>query len=143
MLTRIIVLAVVVVVFGTAGIEAGQDPVAYCTDLFPDSYRLREFCIEEERGAAARLASRGDTVQTRAATRRAAVAANLQRFDGALVSEVSFGDVEVGELHSKVVARMPEGDFIRCVPSDDDDVRSCTWFEGNAPTARWLIRAVE
>ena len=71
------------------------------------------------------------------------VAANLQRFDGALVLEVSFGNVAVGELHSKVVARMPEGDFIRCVPWDDDDVRSCAWFEGNTAAARWLIRAVE
>ena len=101
MQTRITVAAVVVVVaFGTVGIEAGQDPVAYCTEVFPNSYQLREICIEQERGAAAHLASgasQGDTVQTRAAIRREIVAANLKRFDNALVSEVSFGDVEVGE----------------------------------------------
>ena len=145
-----IALIISTIVLGTVGIEAGQDPVAYCTDLFPDSYRMREFCLEQEREAAARLAASGDTAQPRADTVQAravikaeVVAANLARFDNALVSEVDFGSIEAGELHSRVVARMPEGDFIRCVPSGDDDVRSCAWFEGNVATARWLIRAAE
>ena len=121
-----------------AGIEAGQNPVEYCTELFPDSYSMRESCIKMEREAAARLRTESGPASTgwyRANPERVAAEAEAKdeavALDGGLVS---------AEIHQSFVARMySPAARIRC-NRPDDDVRLCTWLDGNATIATWQIR---
>ena len=125
-----------------------QDPVAYCSDLFPDSYSLRLACIEQEREARDVLSRAGDlaTGQREGAGTATAVAAvrkaDLARFDDAAIVQWDGEDWGV-ETYAEARSRLPDEQLMRCVYHDQNDntTRQCVVMHGMHTVATFYIRA--
>ena len=144
---RIVVIVAAIVVAASSN-PVAQDPLAYCAELFPDSYSLRLACVENEREARTalhdltgpELAPDGHVHLLRT---DAAAAICAQPRDGEQTPVLEWtGDDWGVETYAEARCRLQEHQLMRCVPGDQG-TRQCVVLDSNRTVATFHIRAGE